>query len=914
MAAVTSNDGSYYRWNQKQGDLSLGTVIRVGARLSSDYYPFELNGVTYYIPRSALFIIPTEDMVSATVSTKDGAQLSLNSQSVGSPIPKGDQVLLERGSWKGAWVKVLHGSEFGYAKEWDFVLESESMVPAKVTKSGGVGLMDGATRLETIPHGATISASVWDDESGMTTVSYNGKTGKVPNVHIRYGNNVNHSFVQALVFQEGGVEMTGGSVRSMRIPQGAQMLAAVNENANGKTLVKYKGVTGYIPNSSFEYYELTGEAMKPAIVTKEDGMKISDGPKDLGVLPKGTPLLAEESPLKNDPAWYRGHYQNKRVHGGKAIFFRRGEFTFTNVEDEDYYQLPSVTAQTAPPAADPSTPATETQNQQSENSDQQTQTPATPQLTSEQYFVTKTAVITKSGGAKYYFDNTELGTIPQGTLVEPLSITTNTNYYRLFYNNRTCFVSASDLKLIAPRFSTQETFKNLLVGTASSSLEKNDSGLEVSIYQQALLELGHLSPHHASGTFDDNTETATEAYQTAKSLTTTKKLDPDTFDKLNDDFKSFKTEANLAKESRSALLAKTKTISQAEENEFERLIDQSVAAGGAPSAAPAFINTVGGKTFAESLTTLLRDEVNRLYDVVARKGAEGSRDSSNILAWNHLETVASKGKEAVDAIFGHLATGPELKGTGSNPTLVDAYDYYTGEVEEGVYPMGLIYLHRMNYIINGSATASLLRSHNAITSRSTESAIITQVLNVLYHEDGFAQKAFEISRNWGALFNPDVGIMIQRFKQEGDKEKGRDFFWKLFGTCAHEYFHSLEHDDHVQYRETNYPGRRGNKVLQEGLVDFFTHLVLQNSIYDDNLRRLIEGEFHEPNNYHVISRGFYPETKLAEQMVSTIGFPNACAAFFLGHTEYYETGQSVPGLNAPSDSTSDATSDAPAAE
>jgi hypothetical protein len=141
----------------------------------------------------------------------------------------------------------------------------------------------------------------------------------------------------------------------------------------------------------------------------------------------------------------------------------------------------------------------------------------------------------------------------------------------------------------------------------------------------------------------------------------------------------------------------------------------------------------------------------------------------------------------------------------------------------------------------------------------------------------------ETHKAWPA-FASGGEVNIQRFK-ESTLGRNRDLMWDLFQTVVHEYLHTLEHSRYRGY-QTTLGQQAGSFTLREGVVEYFTYTVLESVTYDDSLRVLVEGEFHEDAVKHAIPRyQGYGERANAEKLAGVVGARNVMAAFFLGDVE-----------------------------
>jgi hypothetical protein len=141
----------------------------------------------------------------------------------------------------------------------------------------------------------------------------------------------------------------------------------------------------------------------------------------------------------------------------------------------------------------------------------------------------------------------------------------------------------------------------------------------------------------------------------------------------------------------------------------------------------------------------------------------------------------------------------------------------------------------------------------------------------------------EIHKGWPA-FASGGQVNIQRFKQDSDPAN-RDAMWHLFQTVVHEYLHTLEHSRYLGYRNT-LGQQAGSFTLREGVVEYFTYTVLESVTYDDPLRAVVEGDYHDDTVTHPIPKYHgYGERANAEKLAGVVGARNVMTAFFLGDVE-----------------------------
>ncbi len=178
-------------------------------------------------------------------------------------------------------------------------------------------------------------------------------------------------------------------------------------------------------------------------------------------------------------------------------------------------------------------------------------------------------------------------------------------------------------------------------------------------------------------------------------------------------------------------------------------------------------------------------------------------------------------------------------------------------------------------------SAALDLEHGAVQDRGPEKAIVEKVKGEIV--GARRDRLLEIHKAWPG-FSEAGEVNVQRFK-EPTKEANRDVMWRLFQTVVHEYLHTLEHSRHVQYRKT-LTAQAGSSTLREGVVDYFTHTVLDSVKYDDQLRTLVEGPYHDVSVEHKVPRySGYKERANAEKLAGIVGARNVMAAFFLGDVD-----------------------------
>lgn len=447
-------------------------------------------------------------------------------------------------------------------------------------------------------------------------------------------------------------------------------------------------------------------------------------------------------------------------------------------------------------------------------------------------------------------------------------------------------------RMTAPRFKGDYLLEQVLNGAAT--LGSGDSGLHVTKLQQALADLDHLPGSEATGTFGGSTTAGLKKLQKSASLTETGVLDAATMARLNTTFSAHGNEARLAQapgvavrtdsgeyavgSAPSELLDGTRTLSSADAAAAREVVQtkQAPRAGGA---LPTFQETVSGKgTYRARLLAL----IDRLVRDQHRRMAEGKaakRSPTDLFDWTHLEAIAKRSKEAVDAVFGKYAVGPSLK---NGAGLHDGWDTKVKALSAGTKAQDSAATWRVDKLLTGHAQVKALdREHGAIQDRLAEKAIVDDVRAriIAAHRD----KLLEIHQAWPG-FAQDGQINLQRFKATNEADN-RTEMWKLFHMIMHEYLHTLEHSAHKAYQR-RLKQQEGSMTLREGVVEYFSYTARESVTYDEELRTVVEGEFHDPGVVHPIpAYTGYAERTEAEKLAGIVGARNVMAAFFLGDVE-----------------------------
>ncbi|MBE7452130.1 MAG: peptidoglycan-binding protein [Kofleriaceae bacterium] len=440
------------------------------------------------------------------------------------------------------------------------------------------------------------------------------------------------------------------------------------------------------------------------------------------------------------------------------------------------------------------------------------------------------------------------------------------------------------------------------VARKKSKLAKGDAGIHVTKVQQALAELGHLDGKEVSGTFDDATTAAVKAFQGARGLTASGKVDAATMRALDAAFSVYTVEAGRAMGKTPStmptkgvpyavgtapkeLLDGTHVPTAKERKAFAKAISTEQVAD-ASGKLPKFKSKKKGVTYESRLETLVGQLVDR--QLVWAKGADTARSAGHVYDWGDIDKVAAESAKATDAVFGKYAVGNPLTGTGVAPNIKDAWDHKEAQLGADA-SLADDWAHwRIEKLLTGSkAVKELDKEHGAIQSRATEKAIVDRVHARL----ASSRKAdlVLIHKAWPA-FASGGNVFIQRTQERDstgkvDNAKGRDYMWEMFQTVIHEYIHTLEHPEHRTYR-SGMDQQKGGFTLREGVTDYFTKVAYNATAKTPALRKAVEGPFHEGAVLHAIpALTTYGESENAERGAAIVGFDNMAAAFFLGQLE-----------------------------
>lgn len=394
-----------------------------------------------------------------------------------------------------------------------------------------------------------------------------------------------------------------------------------------------------------------------------------------------------------------------------------------------------------------------------------------------------------------------------------------------------------------------------------------------------MIDSGKLADDKASKKFDAPTKTAIKGFQGDEAITQSENLDADTMNKMDEKFRTYAVEGAIAK-NKPANITGTHVLDPHEKRGVKSAISTGVKVNVVTGELPTFTEDIGHMdgNYKARVKAKVEAIVESQYRAMGHgKGALHS-DESNLLEWDAIKSIGGKSKEVVDAVFGKYKKGPAMK---PNVSIFDAWDYKENILKK-VKAQNAAVNWRVRKIITGkSQIREIDREHGAVQSRNAEKKILDEIIAevTLAKRD----KLLETHKGWSG-FQANGKVYIQRFK-ESTKSKNRDKCWRLFRTCIHEYMHTLEHPDCVNYRQA-LDEKVGGFTIREGFTDYFTKIVWGNLDFgNSDLRAEVEGDFHEDDSHPIPPMGAYSEAVNAERVAGIIGTKNLYAAYFLGQVD-----------------------------
>jgi hypothetical protein len=379
----------------------------------------------------------------------------------------------------------------------------------------------------------------------------------------------------------------------------------------------------------------------------------------------------------------------------------------------------------------------------------------------------------------------------------------------------------------------------------------------------------------------------------------TGQIDAATMGRLDHHFLGHDPEHAIATHATRPLLSGTRTLRAADRAAVTRAIttQPQTASGGLPT----FHRTIA--THSDPYETRVENRLTqRINGQHARLvAARPARTAANLLAPAEIDRVAQAAKSATDAVFGRYRTGPSLAfGVNIRDQFVVRSSFISTSTRNADWAANF----RVLKILNGdSVIKEIDRQHGAVKTRAPEWALIAAFTGFPNTPPGVRDydanpphvtsgivgtrraELLDIHRNWPASAGGGQ-INLQRYLGATDLDN-RHLMYRLFATIIHEYVHTLEHSQHVTYRR-GLPEQQGGFVLREGMTDYLSKIVWDNTNFNAALRTTIEGRFQDPANptgHPIRTPGRYGEWVNAERMVGIVGIRNALAAFFLGRVD-----------------------------
>ena len=295
-------------------------------------------------------------------------------------------------------------------------------------------------------------------------------------------------------------------------------------------------------------------------------------------------------------------------------------------------------------------------------------------------------------------------------------------------------------------------------------------------------------------------------------------------------------------------------------------------------------------------------------EYVVNRGAAARAVPGSLYSMEHIADIARLAKDSVDAVFGHLATGPVLvpdrPGIGGN--IHDQWAYWDKRFER-MSPDELRAEVRMRLIAMlglGDAIAEALRVHHAAPDfgpagepRNTEALIVSAVIDGLLDSERFLSQMLDFVRGFPAESHAGIEQIWLQVLRAATLQQNQRTLWDTFQILLHEYLHLLEHSQYIRYREQLGFGTHAYNALVEGVVSLLTETAWSAVVLPE-ARGAVEGGYaHSPalppdQMPHPACRR-YPSMAEVMRLIQMVGLPNLLAAFFLGDVT------AITGLPAP---------------
>ena len=443
-------------------------------------------------------------------------------------------------------------------------------------------------------------------------------------------------------------------------------------------------------------------------------------------------------------------------------------------------------------------------------------------------------------------------------------------------------------KVSATRFQDEPTLD--AVSEGRTVLKENDKGEAVVRVTTALSELGHYIVPTIDENYDPPLTSAVKSYQAAKGITEKAlegKVEQKTFGMLDADFSpasGFKAERDvLGKQKASDILKGTDALDAAERAAANRAMSTETPRTpmGLP---PVFQPDLTGKgKYDDRLKAVVEREIFLEWTSMAKGRSALRGKAGSLYDATTIDPLGAEAGTAVKGVFGEYLSGRSAPALKFGVNVKDAW-----KEKEDAFAAGgkaaedAAVDWRVQKILDGdSAVKALDREHGAIQSRPAEQAIVGPIKAAMTakHRD----KLIELHKAWPGFASGGV-VFTQMFK---GKTQGvqREQRWDFFQTFIHEYIHTLEHPDHVKYREGMDP-QKGGFTLREGTTDYFTKIVWNSLAFGNALRARVEGPVFDASVKFVPPPlNAYDEAENAERLAGVVGVRNVAAAFFRGRVD-----------------------------
>jgi hypothetical protein len=279
--------------------------------------------------------------------------------------------------------------------------------------------------------------------------------------------------------------------------------------------------------------------------------------------------------------------------------------------------------------------------------------------------------------------------------------------------------------------------------------------------------------------------------------------------------------------------------------------------------------------YDQRISQALLDQIDEDYNDLVRD--RPPRTDAYLMQESDINRVAAIAKEVTDAVFGQYGVGDPLK-YGEN--VRDLFEVRGAQMEEVPGGRTRAANEEIRRILESDAVRQIDHEHGAVQNNAAESQLLRPVIEEVTIQR--FEKLVAIHQHWPGV-EEEGRINIQRFwDRNRNPQADRAKLYNLFGTMIHEYLHGLEHDRYQDFYES---GGRQEKVLSEGMTDYWAKMVWDQLTFDPDFRRRIEGPLYDPAAKARPSEpARYSEMADAEQIVNTIGRESAAAAYFHGRT------------------------------